>query len=335
MVSWEQTKMMFAFLRCLRFVMGGHRIEPESAMWCSKRTLRTERRERSWYGLGFCNTLPRYKYCWLEPRVDWERMCFKASVTNRMLFGNSVLRGQVLRRGTQVTAFFDMALALERGLKWLEKNGSNEVIREEVLTWMVHVCLKQFRMDVLSAVKAEIKEEHREEALKGERGFSHEYFEEIMRDGCYLMSGNRCDFKVPSDLAHFLLDHGDGRARLHWEDKPFRKLYRRARSGLGVMEGEVKKWFTVRYWRWLFEYHWILPYPCGNALLQTSKGGCKRMWYSIEWEEGLKRWKWGRKSWEMGQPRELPECVGRSEEEWKEWMTARGGQEEESEVESE
>ena len=63
------------------------------------------------------------------------------------------------------TAFFDTALALECGLKWLEVNRGNASIKEEVLSWMVHIFLKQFRIDVLSAVKAEIREERREAAL--------------------------------------------------------------------------------------------------------------------------------------------------------------------------
>ena len=51
MVSWEQTKMMFGFLRCCG-TWGGHRIEPESAMWWSKRTTGEPGQQRSWYGLG-------------------------------------------------------------------------------------------------------------------------------------------------------------------------------------------------------------------------------------------------------------------------------------------
>lgn len=333
MVSWEQTKMMFGFLRCLRYVVGGHRIEPESAMWWSKRSTGEPGQQRSWYGLGFCNTLPRYKYCWWEPRVDWQQVCFKPRVTNCMLFGNGVLRGQVMRRGAQVTAFFDMALALERGLEWLRANRENEEIRERVLSWVVHICLKQFRIDVLGAVKAEIREAHREEALKGERPFSYEYFDEIMREGCYLMSGNRCEFKVPAHLVHFLLDEGDERVRQHWADKPFRKLYQRARIGLGLHQHALKESFTRRYWRWLFDYHWILPYPCGNALLQTSKTGGHRMWYSIEWDEERRAWKWGRKGWQVGQPAQLPRYTGWGEEEWKRWMEERGGAEGESEEE--
>lgn len=76
--------------------------------------------------LGFSNTLPRYKYCWLEPRINWQRLCFEFEITNSALFGNSVLRGQVMRRERQLSAFFDMALALERGLKWREEIRENE-----------------------------------------------------------------------------------------------------------------------------------------------------------------------------------------------------------------
>ena len=325
MVTWEQTKMMFAFLRCLRFVIGGHQLEPESAMWCSKRTLGEAPQQRNWYGLGFCNTLSRYKYCWFEPRVNWQRLSFKTDVTNSMLFGNGVLRGQTMRRGAQVSEFFDTALALERGLVWFERNRGNETVREEVLSWMVHLCLKQFRLDVMNAVKAEIREEKREEALKAERPFCYSYFEEIMTSGCYLLSGNRCDFKVPSDLVEFLMDDNDGRIRQHWEDKPFRKLYQRARIGLRLQDGEVREQFTRLFRRWLFKYHWVLPYPCSNALLQTSKGGRRRMWYSIRHDEERKQWLWARKRWEEGQPRELPRYVGRKEQAWEEWIRERGG----------
>ena len=60
------------------------------------------------------------------------------------------------------------------------------MIREEMLSWMVHTCLKQFRIDVLTTVKAEIREEHREGVMKGDRPFCRCYFEEVMMDGWML-----------------------------------------------------------------------------------------------------------------------------------------------------
>lgn len=80
---------------------------------------------------------------------------------------------------------------------------------------MVHICLVQFRLDMIGAVKAEVKVEKQEEALKGEQGLSYEYLDEIISGGCYLMSGNKTEFKQVSDLGHFLFDFDDGATREH------------------------------------------------------------------------------------------------------------------------
>lgn len=90
---------------------------------------------------------------------------------------------------------------------------------------MCHICLEQFRQDVLHSIKHEILPQHQEEALKGELGFCMEYFEEIMTDRVHLVSGNRCDFKRVHDLGTYLFGLDDGFLRKHWEDKPYRKLF--------------------------------------------------------------------------------------------------------------
>ena len=228
--------MMAMFLRCLRFVFGGHLLRRESALWWSRRErgIGESGQLRIWYGLGFCNTLPRYGYCWLEPRIDWSRLQFKSEVTDQMLFGNSMLRGQYLRRGGRVQAFFDTTRRMELALQWLANNGDVEAVRERMLLWMVHSCLQQFRMDVLQCVKAEMKEQGREEALEGEQPICFEWLDEVMADGVYLMSGNRCDFKVVPSLASFLIHDA---ASIHAENALFTPTPR-AGSGLA-------RWFRV------------------------------------------------------------------------------------------
>jgi hypothetical protein len=158
-------------------------------------------------------------------------------------------------------------------------------------------------------VKAEVKPEEQEEAMTGESGLSYEYLDKIMIGGCYLMSGNKTEFKQVSDLGHFLFDFDDGLSREHWEDRPFRVLYRRAQTGIRIRNK-------------LYKYHWVLPYPCGNAFLQTTKSG-KRMWYSIRQcaEEGdMGKWQWARKGWQAGRPREFPRWTKWSKEEWQQWV---------------
>ena len=332
-VTWEQTKMMAMFLRCLRFIFGGHLLSRESALWWSRRerTVGEPARLRIWYGLGFCNTLQRYGYCWLEPRVDWSLLQFKSEVTDQILFGNNVLRGQYLRRGGQVQAFFDTTRRMELALGWMERHSTIEAIRDRMILWLVHICLQQFRVDVLGCVKAEIVNEHREGAMEGKTPFCFEWLDEIMTNGVYPMSGNRCDFKIVSHLGEFLFEFDDGRIRDHWEDRPYRKLYRRAVVGVRSQGREVRRSFLQEFWRALYQYHWILPYPCGNALMQTTKQG-KRMWYSIKTRAGVeareaetKDWAWARKSWMVGRPRRLPRWLSWSKEEWERWIEEHQG----------
>ena len=101
---------------------------------------------------------------------------------------------------------------------------------------MVHICLHQFRVDILHRVRSDMRHGPEQGALQGKHPFCMEYLRSILEDRVYVTSGNRCDIKTASDLAHLLFDFDDGLGRTHWEDLPFRKLYRRAISGLHVFD---------------------------------------------------------------------------------------------------
>ena len=329
LVTWEQTKMMAMFLRCLRFVLGGHQLRRDSALWWSRRERDVGQppQRRVWYGLGFCNTLGQYGYCWLEPRFNWEQLVFQSEVTDRVLFGNNILRGQYLRRGGRVSDFFPTTRKLELALDWLAQYRAHRQIRDQLIYWMVHICLQQFRMDILDSVKAEIHEEQREEAVLGTKPFCYDYLEEIMVNGVYLSNGNRCDFKVARHLGHYLFDYDDHHwNRKHWENRPFRQMYKRARIASSVRFGarsELEQVFGRRFWRCLYAYHWLLPHPAGGILLQTTKEG-HRMWYSIRRREPDRLdsdlWEWARKDWQVGRPPNLPEYLSWDQEQWQEWI---------------
>jgi hypothetical protein len=168
------------------------------------------------------------------------------------------------------------------------------------------------------------------QALEGEQPFCFEWLEEVIADGVYLMSGNRCDFKVVPSLASFLFEFDDGRVKNHWKDRPFRKLYRRAKVAIGMQGRELQQSFTHQFLRVFFQQH-LLPYPCVDALMQTTKQG-ERMWYSIQPCEGVlareaaaKDWKWAKKDWEAGRLKDLPMWLRWRKEEWETWIEQRGG----------
>ncbi len=326
LITWEQTKIMAMFLRCLRFVLGGHQLQRESALWWSRRETPT----RIWYGLGFSNTLTRYRYCWLEPRLDWERLTFREDITERVLFGNAMLRNQYLRHGGQIRDFFSSTRQLEVALAWIDQHHQNRAILNQLIFWFTQIVLQQFRIDVLHTVQSEISADHREEALKGDQPFSHEYLDNIMTDGLHLVSGNRSDFKKVSHLVQYLFNYEDGRLRAHWEDRPFRKLYRRARTALDLRHGaqQLGATFSRRLWRNLVAQHWILPYPFKDGLMQTTKQGA-RMWYSIQTTAApavdlsllpLDQWQWAQKSWRRGLPRPIHPTVSWTKEQWEAWI---------------
>ena len=329
-VTWEQTKMMAMFLRCLRFALNAHQLSRESALWWSRRETGDPRSARTWYGLGFCNTLSRYGYCWIEPRIDWERLTFQPAVTDEVLFGNRTLRSQYLRRGGQVRDFHDIFLQLELALGWLQEHHDQPQICDRLIRWIVHLCLQQFRVDVLTSISPEIQADQRDTALQGQRSFSWEYFDETMTQDIHLVSGNKSDFKDPVRLAYLLFNFDDGRTRTHWENKPYRKIYRRACTALSLRPNTSEFARRVRHclWRSLFTYHWILPYPSADVLTQTTKQGA-RMWYSIQVNQTANHrlgdlepnsWVWARKGWRPGYPEELPRYLQWSKVEWQGWI---------------
>lgn len=228
----------------------------------------------------------KHGYCWFEPLFDWSRLRFSPHYTDRVLFGNSILHGQYLRHRAELQDFLSSIQKLEMALGWLKQHNQNPAIRSRLKSWIVHICLQQFRSDILHRVRKSVREHKIEEALKGEQPFCMQYFREIMVEKLHVISGNRCEIKIVSDLAHLLFDFDDGLLRTHWEDLPFRKIYRRATIGLDPMEAggepssQLSKLLRRKLWSSLLSHHWILPYPNRDTIMQRTKDG-KLMWYSI------------------------------------------------------
>lgn len=55
---------------------------------------------------------------------------------------------------------------LTSALEWLERFKGDDTFCDHLTTWIVHICLQQFRVDVLNTVTAEIVEPYRPDAQK-------------------------------------------------------------------------------------------------------------------------------------------------------------------------
>ena len=283
LISWEQTKVMDMFLRCLQVAVGGHDYSREVSLWWSRRKLQTPTKPLYVrYGLGFSQTLEQYRYCWLEPRIDWNQLKFITEISESVLFGLGTLQKRYLECGGHVRHFFDASRRADLGFEWLRKHGDCDVLANRILSWLIHLCLQQMRIDVLRTIRRDIRPEIHSTMLEDTVQFCHKGLSAILLCGLVAVSGQRTPYKTPLDAAWALFEHDDGQLRENWENKPFRKLYYRIYNTLKQLPAEQRLLdaFLYRFHRYIFAYHWALPYPTHKELAPRSKAGARR-WVSI------------------------------------------------------
>ncbi|OAG33803.1 hypothetical protein AYO21_12103 [Fonsecaea monophora] len=159
---------------------------------------------------------------------------FHRDITDLVTFSNSTLRDLYVRRGGAVRNFFDYERRLDLALRLLEEH------------------VDYFRIDTLYTVEYDILPDYVEEALQSPGPFYYEYFRRIISTKrIHTVTGNKSDFKDPRRL------------------KPYRTLYRRAYTRLSYAPfaaNHHRRYFTRTYIRYLFKWHWLLPYPHRHGL---------------------------------------------------------------------
>lgn len=129
MTTWEQTKVMDMFLRCLQVAVGSHDYSRQAALWWSRREQPQHLGPPEVrYGLGFSQTLEKYGYCWVEPLIDWQNLRFLPAITDQVLFGNGSLQRRYLQCGGHIRHFFDLSRRAGLGLEWLWLYPSEGVV---------------------------------------------------------------------------------------------------------------------------------------------------------------------------------------------------------------
>ena len=331
--SWEDTKMMVVFLRCLRFSVGSFDLARESSLWWSRRERRTiaemsavtrrsyaarqrcnaalQRRDRyralllagdaavdesedsimdarrtTWIGLGFSNTLVRDGYCWLEPRFDWERFHFAIDCTDQVMFGNDLLKNRYMRRGGHVEDFFTLSRQVDLALRWIEASAYREDIVRQLLDWLCHICLRQFRIDIYLVLERQTVRQRRPKFEAGIQPLCYEVLAELCQAKPHLVHGNTTRFKTPREQIEYLWLDGGMFDRKHWDAKPYRTLFRRVRRGLSWRQrcnkNKLPSRFVTRLWELLMTHDWLLPNAKPGALLPGRKNQAShRLWFSV------------------------------------------------------
>lgn len=337
LTTWEQTKIMDMFLRCLRVAVGGHDYSRKGALWWSRRELpQPAGLPQVRYGLGFGQTLEQYGYCWIEPRIDWALLRFLPDITDSVLFGNGTLHQRYLKYGGHVRHFFDVSRRADLGLEWLRRYPREDVITDQIVSWLCHICLQQMRADVLHSIQGDLRPMVRTAILDDHIHFCRKRLSAALVNGMTAVSGNHTSVKSPQEAAQALFGFDDGRLRGCWENKPFRKLHQWVYAALQhtPTERRLSQVFVCRLQCYLFSHHWVLPYPTPGGLAPRTKDG-KRRWFSIDiqGEKGLtvekaspESWCWVRTRWRPGYPAPLPQYLRWSQDQWQSWIDRHIGQ---------
>ncbi|RKK84479.1 hypothetical protein BFJ68_g17353 [Fusarium oxysporum] len=104
-VTWEHTRIMLMFLRCLQFSYTGGLIQKVAECWRDVR-LQPDASQpdglRRYEGLGFKLTMERYGYAWFLDKIDWNTLTFRQPHAPYMMFNNPSMQNVYHARYHQV-----------------------------------------------------------------------------------------------------------------------------------------------------------------------------------------------------------------------------------------
>lgn len=295
-VHWEHTRVMMMFLRCLLCAYGGqgNHISHSNGLWIDVRTeplsgdpvtIKTQE------GLGMSITLEKYGYAWFLNKLDWYTMTFKPPHRANMVFNTPTLQSSYQTRYHQLLAtkrdfmFFHDIFGL-LGEHHLDQRRSRLLLQV-----LVDACLKSFRKDVFTALfeketQEDLNDNIRSAACAGlvpltlhglQKAFQNSRFGMDL----HFIHGPKIKIKGVEPLFAMLWGWaGDGNngnwPRKHWENKPYRVLFRQAFDVVTQVFGLQQAWEWRTHLKSTFiRTHWILPYP--SSTLFWPRGSNKRL----------------------------------------------------------
>ncbi len=181
-----------------------------------------------------------------------------------------MLRGKYLKNSGQARLFFALSKRLEVCLTWYKMYYDHPTIRSRMIRQATHICLQQFREDIINSIKNDVKPDHFERARQGVNPQCKEYFDTIMQKEPYLVKGNKLQsgYKNLDKLATFLFAFDDGLERKHQAGKAFRSLVKRTTLGISLAPNSFFNTlvFKLIIREILYKYYQILLYPNNESL---------------------------------------------------------------------
>ncbi|KAI8648040.1 hypothetical protein NCS55_01502200 [Fusarium keratoplasticum] len=234
-VTWEHTRIMLMFLRCLQFSYTGGLIQKVGGCWRDVQHQPDARQPnglRRYEGLGFRRTMEMYGYAWFLDKIDWNTLTFRQPHAAYMMFNNPSMQTVYRARYHQVRDVRIDFIRVDKAYQWMLEFSAIPTCLDLVERYLRELCLCAFRKDVFFHVKSALKPECMEAALSGVIPLCYDSVNDAMLEEyqpLQLAHGNRLAVKDIHVLFAWLWKSTDDHfERQGWSEKPYRMLFQQS-----------------------------------------------------------------------------------------------------------
>ena len=307
-ITWEHTRLMLMFLRCLRVSYGSGLIQKSAGCWRDVRYVPNDQEPdglRRVEGLGFSQTIKKFGYAWFMDKVDWATLTFRLAHSPYMMFNNPSMQIAYRAHYGQIRDVRIDFVRINRVRQWMVEYSNIPACIKYLDEYLRQLCLCAFRKDVFTHIQATLRPEFVEAALAGQIPLCYESIQEALQDRyrpLQIASGKQVAVKNIDVLFAWLWEWSDGQfERRSWKNKPYRMLYQQSSESIVSLRGKD----AARSWRRelkasFLRSHWVIPYPDNRSFLRRNKESGKATWWPsfhsglYEYYSGLRRQQGGR-----------------------------------------
>jgi hypothetical protein len=209
-VTWEHTRIMLMFLRCLQFSYSGKLIQRVGGCWQDVRYQTDVNRpegQRRVERLKFRKTIEKYGYTWFMDKVDWETITFRQPFAQHMMFNNLFMQAAYHARYGQIRDVRVDFIQVDKARQWMKEFSAVPPCQDFLEKYLRQLCLCVFRKDVFIHIKPFLHRDHVEAALAGKILFCWKSVDRVLKDKyrpLQLATGNRLSMKNIETLFSWL-----------------------------------------------------------------------------------------------------------------------------------
>ena len=282
-VSWEQSRMMMMFLRCIPCLLGHGVAGSHARFWYDqyppqKNVVAGEGPQ----GFGFSDTMDRYGFAWFADKIDWVTLTFDWRFAPYLGFSASHSERRFKHRQS-IQTFKDHIIRIQHTQPYFAQWGQDPNCYTFLARYLHQICAHVFRVDVFTHIKKTLAEDWLDDALAGEVPLCYEAVSAALDpdQGIKMQIAHAAQNKLRMwrDLWKALWG-ADRDTPAAFRDKPYRRVYHQSLEVIQAALGprQAAAW-SKQFQTFIRSTCWIMPYPSNGRLIYVV-GKIYKWWSS-------------------------------------------------------